>query len=210
MKNSKVLEMLNQNRIEELKAELQDEIFTESLKNKPNAKKRYAAMKKYLSYTDSAREILKKPCEVDIEGTKYTAFCNSYSLALTRELCGKIALCDEPDRYPDVTRLISYDGKEGKIDIGKVLAEAKSKGYKLKKSGVMTNDFLMHYDGAYFRMALLDITYSIVDDGQEAIVYHVNNARRPLTITTDIGVCVVMPVFMEGEPEEGIVVIEVK
>lgn len=46
MKSSKVLEMLEQNRIEELKAELQDEIFTESLKSKPDAKKRYAAMKK--------------------------------------------------------------------------------------------------------------------------------------------------------------------
>ena len=45
MKSSRVLEMLNQNRIDELKVELQDEIFTESLKTKPNAKKRYTAMK---------------------------------------------------------------------------------------------------------------------------------------------------------------------
>jgi hypothetical protein len=205
MRSSLVLEMLNQNRIDELKAALQDEIFTESLKSKPNAKKRYAAMKKYLTYVSSAREILQKPCEVEINGEKFTSFCNSYSLALTRETCGEIPLCEEPDRYPPVSRLLSYDGTEGKIDIGKVIAEAKSKGYKLTKNAMYGNEYLMHYDGAYFRIALLDITYGIINDGKEAIVYHVGSARRALTITTDIGVAVVMPVFIDGEPD-GIVI----
>ena len=205
MRSSLVLEMLYKNRIDELKAALQDEIFTESLKSKPNAKKRYAAMKKYLTYVSSAREILQKPCEVEIEGNKYISFCNSYSLALTRETCGEIPLCEEPDRYPPVSRLLSYDGTEGKIDIGKVIAEAKSKGYKLTKNAMHGNDYLMHYDGAHFRIALLDITYGIINDGKEAIVYHVNSARRALTITTDIGVAVVMPVFIDGEPD-GIVI----
>lgn len=200
MRSSRVLEMLNQNRIDELKAALQDEIFTESLKTKPNAKKRYAAMKKYISYTSSAREILQKPCEVDIKGEKFMSFCNSYSLALTRETCGEIPLCDEPDRYPPVARLLNYDGTEGKIDIHKVIAEAKSKGYKLTKNGIYSNDYLMHYGGAYFRIALLDITYGIIDDGKDAIVYHVDGPRRSMTITTDIGVAVVMPVFIDGEP----------
>lgn len=201
MKSSRVLEMLNQNRIDELKAALQDEIFTESLKSKPNAKKRYAAMKKYISYTSGAREILQKPCEVDIEGSKYLSFCNSYSLALTRETCGEIPLCEEPDRYPPVARLLNYDGTEGTIDIHKVIAEAKSHGYKLTKTAMYGNDYLMHYDGAYFRIALLDITYGIIDDGKDAIVYHVSGARRALTITTDIGVAVVMPVSMYDEPQ---------
>ena len=206
MKSSKVLEMLNQNRIEELKAVLQDEIFTESLKGKVDVKKRYSAMKKYLSYTESAREILKKPCEVDIDGSKYNSFCNGYSLALTRENCGEIAMCDDPDRYPPVKNLLKYDGHEEKLDINKILAEAKSKGYKLTKSGIHSNDYLMHYDGAYFRVALLDVTYSIVNDGKESIVYHVTGARKPLTITTDIGVCVVMPVYIDGDPNDCIVI----
>lgn len=208
MRNTQILEMLDKGRIDDLKTALQDEIYTESLKSKPNAKKRYTAMKKYLSYTENAREILKKPCEVDIEGNKYTAFCNSYSLALTRETCGEIELCSEPDRYPPVANLLRYDGSEGKIDFGKVLAEAKSKGYKLKKSELMSNDYLMYYGGAYFRIGLVDITYGIIDDGKEAIVYHVKNARRPITITTDIGVCVVMPVFIDGEPEGVVVKVE--
>ena len=206
MKNSKVLEMLEQNRIEELKAALQDEIFTESLNCKPDVKKRYTAMKKYLTYVDSVREILKRPCEIEIDGCKYTAFCNSYSLALTRETAGEIPVCEDPDRYPPVTNLIKYDGDEGKIDINKVIAEAKSKGYKLKKSELMSNGYLMHYGGAYFRIGLLDSTYGIINDGKEAIVYHVTGARRPLTITTDIGVGVIMPVHIDGEPDESVII----
>lgn len=197
MKSSKVLEMLNKNRIEELKAELQDEIFKESLKGKPDAKKRYAAMKRYLSYTTSAREVLKKACEVEIDGNKYTAFCNSYSLALTTETAGELPLCDETDNYPDISRLVSYNGTEGTIDINEVIALAKSKGYKLTKNAMYSNDYLLHYRGAYFRIALLDLTYSIVNDGKDAIVYHVEGSRRSMTITTDIGVAVVMPVFIE-------------
>ena len=210
MKASKILEMLEKNLIKELKVALRDEIFTDSLKVKPDAKKRYMAMKKYLSYVNSAREILKKPCEVDIDGNKYTSFCNSYSLALTRETCGELEMCDDPAHYPPVANLLKYDGHEGKINFNKVLAEAKSKGYKLTKSGIHSNDYLMHYDGAYFRIALVDITYNIINDGKDAIVYHVKNARRPITVTTDIGVCVIMPVFIDGDPEEGTVVIEVK
>ena len=53
---SKVLEMLNQGRIEELKIELQDEIYKNSLLSKTDAKKRYAAMKRYLKNIYSSRE----------------------------------------------------------------------------------------------------------------------------------------------------------
>ena len=47
MRNIKILEMLNDNKIEELKTELRDEIYMDSLKEIPTAKKRYIAMKKY-------------------------------------------------------------------------------------------------------------------------------------------------------------------
>ena len=212
MQTTKILDMLNQGRIEELKAALQDEIYTKSLDGKVDAKKRYAAMKKYFKYSDSGREILERPCEVDIEGNKYNAFCNAFSLALTREQCGEIPMCEDPARYPSINRLINYNGDEGKIDISKVIAEAKSKGYKLKKTEVSFGyKYLMHYDGSYYKIGLVDITYGIVDDGKEAIVYHVSGNGKPMTITTDIGVCVIMPVRYEGNPEDdGIVVIEAK
>ena len=211
MRSAKVLEMLNNGKIEELKAELQDEIFTESLKGKPDAKKRYSAMKKYFTYAGSVRESLQKPCVVEFEGKQYTSFCNSYSLALTTESTGEMELFGESDRYPDVSRLIRFDGPERKIDFSKVMAEAKSKGYKLKKSEFFGNKYLMHYNRSYFRMVLIDSTFSIIDDGEEATVYHSENSDRPMTIKTSLGLAVIMPVRYEGDPEEnGDVVVEVK
>lgn len=209
MRSTKVLEMLNSGKIEDLKAALQDEIYEESLKGKSDAKKRYTAMKKYFSYAGTVREALQKPCPVEFEGQRYTSFCNSYSLALTTESTGEMELCREPDRYPDVSRLIRFNGDERKIDFAKVLAEAKSKGYKLKKSEFFNNTFLMHYDGAYFRMILLDSTFGIINDGKEATIYHEKNSLRPLTIKNDIGICVIMPVRIDDPEEEGRVIIEV-
>lgn len=208
MNSSKILEMLGQNRIEELKAELQDEIFADSLKSKPNAKKRYAAMKRYLKTISETRPILTKPCEVEFEGEKYNSFTNSYSLALTKESCGEIPMCEEPDRYPDVTRLIPTSGDEGKIDFNKVLAEAKSKGYKYTKNAIHNNDYLMRYNGAYFRVALIDITYGILDDGQETTVLF-NGQYRPLTIKNDLGIGIILPIRYDGEPDGQFNVIEV-
>lgn len=68
MRSVKALEMLNKGQIGELKMLLKDEIYADSLKAKPNVKKRYAAMKKYFSYTNSSREILQKPCVIEYEG----------------------------------------------------------------------------------------------------------------------------------------------
>lgn len=208
MQSSKVLEMLNQNRIEELKAELQDEIFTESLKKKPNAKKRYAAMKRYLKTISESRPILTKPCEVEFEGKKYNSFTNSYSLALTTETCGEIEMCEEPERYPDVTKLIKFDGDVEKVNLNKVLAEAKSKGYKFTKNAIYSNDYLMNYNGAYFRMALVDITYGILDEGKEIDVYF-NGKLRPITIQNDLGVGIILPIRYDSESLEDVTIVEV-
>lgn len=211
MQATKVLEMINSGKLEDLKLALQDEIFTESLKGKADVKKRYAAMKKYINNTDSAREILRYPCPVEFEGTEYNAFCNAYSLALTKEPIGEIVPCPDPDRYPNVTQLIKYDGDEYKIDLNEVLALAKSKGYKYKKSENHSNEFLLHYDGAYFRIGLIDITYGIINNGEEVTAYHSKGAaRRPLVIQNDIGICVIMPVHLDADDEETRNIIEVR
>lgn len=210
MKSSKVLEMLIKGYIEELKAELKDEIYKESLKSTPNAKKRYTAMKKYFTYVTSVREACSKPAIVEFEGQEYTSFCNSYSLVLTTESCGEMVMFD-PDKgnYPDVTRLIRFGDEEGKIDISDVIARAKAQGYKLKRDTVMNNHFLMKYKGNYFRIGLVDSTFGVIDDGNEATIYCEPVSNRPITITNDLGICVVMPVRIDGELEPETVVIEV-
>ena len=95
MRSARVLRMINDGKIEELKTELKDEIYLESLKKKPSAKKRYAAMKKYFTYHESVRECLQKPCAIEFESKPYTCFTNSWSLTLTTEPTGEIELWDE-------------------------------------------------------------------------------------------------------------------
>lgn len=214
MRNTLVLEMLNDGRIEELKRMLEDEIYEESLKTKPGARKRYSAMKKYFAYHKSVRECLQKPCRVVFEDKDYISFTNSWSLVLTTEDCGEIELWNEENgKYPDVIRLIRFDGIKKKLDFGKVIAEAKSKGYRLNKKEVdLGFKYLMLYDGTYYKIGLLDATYSIIDDGSIAMTYHPDGERMPLTIKNDIGLCMIMPVKYEigTDPEEdGKVVIRV-
>ena len=203
MRSVKVLEMLNEGKIDELKTKLQDEIYADSLKSKPNAKKRYTAMKKYFSYTNNARECLQKPCEVEFEGKPYISFTNSWSLVLTTEDIGEIELFDkEHMNYPDVARLISFEGIKRKVDFNKIFAEAKSRSYKLTKKEVGPGfEYMMLYDGTYYKIGLLEATYGIIDDGKEAMVYHPDGKRRPITIQTSIGICMIMPVFIDDDSD---------
>lgn len=201
MRSIKALELLKQNRINELRAALEDEVYQESLKKSPNAKRRYTAMRRYFTYSHNFREVCQKPCKIEFEGKPYTSFTNSWSLALTTESTGELELFDtSTGNYPDVGRLISFNGTEKKINFADVIARAKSKGYKLKKSEFASNQYLMCYHGVYFRIPLLDITYAIIADGGEATIYHEEGSLRPMTIKNDIGVCIILPVRYEGDP----------
>lgn len=211
MRSEKVLEMLNQGRIEELKGLLRDEIYQDVLKKKPGAKKRYMAMKRYFGYVRIARTCCEKPAMIIFEDKTVTSFCNSYSLVLTSEPCGGIELFTDADgRYPDVGRLVKREGGARKVDIEAALAEAKSLGYKLTKKEVNGGKYMLHYNGAYFRMGLIDATYSIIADGGGVMAYHNGSNASPIVIENDIGLCLVLPVkctedFIE---ENNITVIE--
>lgn len=210
MQASRVLEFIQANRIEELIAKIKDEIYTNSLRGKPSAKKRYSAMKKYFKYADSPREVCQRPCVVEFEGKEYTSFTNSYSLAITTEDIGEIELFDtENGTYPDISRLVSFSGDEGVINFAKVIAEAKMQGYKLRKPQFFSNGYLMHYKEAYYRIPLVETTYNIIAEDDEATVYYTGK-HRPLVIKNDIGVAVILPVRYDGgDPtENGNIVIE--
>lgn len=214
MQNTKILEMLNNGQIEELKTLIQEEIYTDGLKSKPGAKQRYAAMKKYFSYIKgNGNPACTMPCVIDFEGEKYTSFINGYSIALTKEASGEIELFENPDKYLNVQKMIVFDGEEKEIDFNEIIAEARSKGYKLKKSEVEQNEdfkYVFHYDNAYFKVGLLDSTYSIINDGEKAAVWHPGNKKEysPIIIRNNIGVCVVLP-FNYDREKYNVTVIEV-
>ena len=213
MQNTKILEMLNDGRIEELKTMIQEEIFTDILKSKPGAKQRYAAMKKYFSYVKNNNKALEKPCVIDFDGEEYTSFVNGYSIALTKESSGEMELFGDSGNYLNVGKMVVFDGEEKEIDFNTIIAEAKSKNYKLKKSEVeQGGDFkyIFHYDNAYFKVGLLDCTYSIINDGKKATVWHPGNRKEhsPIIIKNDIGLCVVLP-FNYDREKHNVTVIEV-
>ena len=213
MQNTKILEMINNGQIEELKTLIQEEIFTEGLKNKPGAKQRYAAMKKYFSYVKIVNRVCMVPCVIDFKGEKYTSFINGYSIALTTETSGEMELFEEPEKYLNVEKMIVFDGEEREIDFNKIIAEAKSKGYKLKKSEVEQGDdfkYIFHYDNAYFKVGLLDSTYSIINDGEKVTVWHPGNNKRvsPIIIKNSLGIGVILPFNYDNE-KYNVTVIEV-
>lgn len=214
MKTAKILEMLDYGRIDELKELLKDELFAESLKNNPSSRKRYMAMKRYFTYVNnSGRECLQKPCKIDYDGKPYTCFTNSWSLVLTTEDTGEIELFDTTTGvYPNVTKLIRFDGIKKKIDFNRVIAEAKSKGYKLTKNEVGAGfKYVMRYDDTFYKIGLIDMSYRIIDDGTEAMTYHPYGEKMPLTIENDIGCVIIMPVFVKDKEDfdETHIIIEV-
>lgn len=200
MRSTKVLEMIADGRIDELEAMLRDEIYQEALKNKAGAKPRYTAMKKYFGYVKSSRAICLKPALVEFDGEMVHSFCNSYSLALTKEPCGLIELFTEEDgTYPKVNRLLKRDGAPIISNLTRVFAEAKSNGYKLTKSEVNGGQFMLRYNGTYYRLGLIDATYSIIDDGGEVRIYHSGDKFSSITIENGIGVCMILPVKCDDE-----------
>lgn len=211
MQNTKILEMLNSGQIEELKVLIQEEIFTDELKSKPGAKQRYTAMKKYFSYIKNSNPFYTMPCVIDFCGEKYTSFSNGYSIALTKESSGEMKLFEDSEKYLNISKMITYDGEVKKIDFKQIMAEAKSKGYRLKNSEVDQNrdfKFMLHFNNAYFKIGLLDITYSIINDGEIVTVYSKGEKHSPLILKNDIGICLVLP-FNYNAGKEGVTTIEV-
>ena len=200
MKNTMVLEMINNGEIELLKQLLTEEIYNDSLKNNGNAKQRYSAMKRFFKYSvNEVNEALKLPCkDIMVHGEKYNSFVDGYCLALTKECIGEMETYNN-DKYFDVARLINFSNVNSveNIDLNNVLAEAKSKGYKYKKSELDTNDYqyLFKYKDGYYKVGLLDKAFSIINDGEKAEVHYIN-PKALLLIKTNLGIAGVMPMHV--------------
>ena len=199
MKNTVILEMINNGEIEELKNLLQDEIYNDSLKGNGTAKKRYAAMKRYFKYPTQNNPALQKPCkDVTVHGEKYNSFIDGYTLVLTTESLGEMESYDNSNNtYFKLDSMVDFSLAKSidKMDLNTILAKAKAKGYKYKKSEIgQCQDFqyCFKYKEGYFKVGLLDQAYSIIDDGKEAEVYYMG-AKGLLFIKTSIGIAGILP-----------------
>ena len=214
MQNTKVLEMINNGQIEELKALLQDEIFTDSLKGNGNAKKRYSAMKRYFKYSDNTNKALNLPCkDIEVSGNTYNSFVDGYTLVLTTESIGEMESYDNTGgSYLKIASMLNLSDAKSvdNFDVNTILAEAKAKGYKYKKSEIgQCQDFqyCFKYKEGYFKVGLLDKAFSIIDDGKEAEVYY-NGTKGLLFIKTSIGIAGILPFNPMVNVEEKKTVIE--
>lgn len=180
----------------------EDEVFQESI-GKSDAKKRYAAMKRFFKHIEKGYEKdirFLKPCEVTIHGKDYISFMTPLMLALTTESVGTIEMFDkEKDgQYFNIENIVDYSQMEkSMVNFNKVLALAKAKGYKLKKSeSGRTNNFnyVFHYKSDYYKIGQLDVAYGIIAEDGESEVYKSETNKSPLIIKNDIGIALLLPI----------------
>lgn len=209
MKSEVILEMLKNNKIEELKRILEEEVYKNAMQDK-GGKARYSAMKRYYRFADKDKvEKLKKPCkDIEYQGKLYNCFIDGYCFALTAESLGNMETYDNANNdYFSVGRLISFNGDMEKLNLNKILAIAKSKGYKYKKSEVDTINavYYLKYKGSYYKIGLLDKAYSIINDGEEAEVYY-SGKSDVLIIKNNIGIAGICPIIIKGDIANKIII----
>ena len=198
MQNTRILEMINNEQTEELKKLIQEEIYQDSMKGNGDAKKRYAAMKRYFKYASVNNTKTSMPCkDIVLDDGMYNCFLDGYSFALSIENIGEIAAYDNSNNsYFDLKKLINYPPDMEKINVNSVLAEAKSKGYKYKKSEIGEENsfqYLFYYKERFYKVGILDQAFSIINDGEESEVY-CSRETPILYMKTSIGMCAILPV----------------
>lgn len=218
MDNTKILEMLNNGQIEELKEKISDEIFQEELKKSSgaDAKKRYSAMKRYFKYVGSFDDRLLYPYKnlpVEIRGEKkeMNCFLNGHSFVLTPENIGNMedfSSVADGKEYFNVQSMLDVPFDYEEVDLNKVLSAAKAKGYKYKGSELDSYKFTYawHYRDAYFKVGILDQAYNIVNDGKKAKIYYTSSVSI-LYIKTSVGLAAILP--MHWDAGVGKIVIEI-
>lgn len=211
MKSEVILEMLKNNEIEELKRILEEEVYKNAMKNK-DEKDRYSAMKRFFRFANkNGREALKKPCkDIEYNGKLYNCFMDGYCFVVTTESICNMENYDNSNKdYINVVSLISFNGDMEKLDLNKILAIAKSKGYKFKKSEIGANNALYYlkYKETYYKIGLLDKAFSIINDEKESEVYY-SRKNSVLIIKNSIGIAGICPTIKLKDDIDSKIIIE--
>jgi hypothetical protein len=205
MKNEKILEMLNNGEIEELKKVISEEIYNSSLDKNGNAKSRYKAMKDFYKFpSDKTDTRFLKPCKKSIRGQLYNCFLSSDVLVCTKESTGNIELYNEKEEareWFNVEKLINASDFEiiEDIDFNDILSEAKSKGFKPVKQEIQYGNcakYYLRFRDAYYKIGHLNKGYSIIDGGKHQEVFY-NDKVSPLYIYNSLGIVMLLPVRID-------------
>ena len=205
MKNEKILEMLNNGEIEELKKVISEEIYNSSLDKNSNAKSRYKAMKDFYKFpSDKTDTRFLKPCKKSIRGQLYNCFLSSDVLVCTKESTGNIELYNEKEEereWFNVEKLINTSDFEiiEDINFNDILSEAKSKGFKPVKQEIQYGNcakYYLHFRNAYYKIGLLNKGYSIIGSGKYQEVFY-RGSKEPLYIYNSLGIVMLLPVRID-------------
>lgn len=205
MKNEKILEMLNNGEIEELKKVISEEIYNSSLDKNGNAKSRYKAMKDFYKFpSDKTDTRFLKPCKKSIRGQLYNCFLSSDVLVCTKESTGNIELYNEKEEVKEwfnPERLINASNFEiiKNIDFNDILSEAKSKEFKPIKQEIEYGEcakYYLHFRDAYYKIGLLNKGYSIIEGGKYQKAFY-GGSKKPLYIYNSLGIVMLLPVRID-------------
>lgn len=180
MKVETILNYLDNNDIEGLRFKLESEIYKNSLS--VTGKQRLSAMKKYVETPTQATKSLgwknlERPKLIKYKDEEYYSFLNNNSLVFTKEQPNGIPLQDEVRTYPNVVNYMNdLDKYEnvGKFNFAQHKVETKLEGYKFLKKAVLDANnatVFSKFEETYINTALLDITLSILNDGEDFEVY---------------------------------------
>lgn len=205
MKNEKILEMLNNGEIEELKKAISEEIYNSSLNKNGNAKSRYKAMKDFYKFPSNKTDTrFLKPCKKSIRGQLYNCFLNCDVLVCTKESTGNIEMYDEKEEARElfnVEKLINAKDSEivEGINFNDIISEAKSKSFKPVKQEIQYGEcakYYLHFRNTYYKIGLLNKGYSIIEGGSHQKVFYRGN-KEPLFIYNSLGIVMLLPVIIE-------------
>lgn len=213
MTNEKILQYLNDGKYDELKKVLLDEVYKKTCS--VDKKKRYNAMKRYIRDRSKEREInFRYPCEeVDVNlhfiNGRVNCFMTPQYFVFTKEDLGQLETFNY--KYPkenyfdeSYNRILGniqdFCTLENIIDLNKVFVIGKSKGYKFTKQNLFIgeldkNVYILNYKNHYYNLALLDESFSIINDGKIAKSFISENKTFPLVIKNDIGVVILFPMY---------------
>lgn len=215
MKNTAVLEMINDGDIELLKELLTKEIYEDNLKS-GNAKSRYAAMKRYYKYVEmTGRRYCECPCkDVNFYGENYNVFIDGYSMVLTKESIGLMKDFDKTEGdFCDVEKFynpLNIRSTEN-IDVNGMLAKAKAMGYKFSKAEFENGHrFVVKYKDSYYKLGLFDKTYNIINDGEETAEVNYIGRYNMLTIYTSIGIAGILPIRYSEDANDNKIIIDLE
>lgn len=195
-----------------------------NLNNKENTKKtkssseikRYNAMKKLAKYIsnkilyESSKHIYKEV----YNNTNYNVLMTDCSIVYTKDDIRDIQIFDTEGNINDICysdKWIKYclgfekNAKIIKIDINKLIIEAKKNGFKSKN-----DEFFCKIDKNYFRINLIEQNYNVIKDDKEAELYYADKPLKPVIIKTDIGGCILMPIKFNSSPEGKFPIIDIE